>query len=80
VGAGPAEVLGVFWDLALRNAVVCTHGETIRGLLEQLAADGLTVTDPLDWPKGSTWLLQRDDRRQVLGRLLAPLELELAEP
>jgi 8-oxo-dGTP diphosphatase len=34
VGAGPAEVLGVFWDLALRNAVLCTHGETIGGLLE----------------------------------------------
>ena len=70
----------MFWDLALRKAVLCTHGETIGGLLEQLAADGLTATDPLDWPKGSTWLLQRTDRRQVFGRLLAPLELELAEP
>jgi 8-oxo-dGTP diphosphatase len=80
VGAGPVEVLEVFWDLALRNTVLCTHGETIGRLMEQLAADGLTVTDPLDWPKGSTWLLQRTDRRQVLGRLLAPLELALAEP
>jgi 8-oxo-dGTP diphosphatase len=80
VGATPAEVLSLFWDPALRNAVLCTHGETIGGLLEQLAADGLMATDPLDWPKGSTWLLQRTDRRQVLGRLLGPLELELAEP
>jgi broad specificity phosphatase PhoE len=79
VEASPAEVLGVFWDPALRNAVLCTHGETIGGLLGRLAADGLTATDPLDWPKGSTWLLQRTgDHRQVLGRLLAPLEL--AEP
>ena len=54
-------------------------GEGI-GLLMQLIADTLVAEDPLDWPKGSTWLLQRDDRRQVLGRLLAPLELELAEP
>ena len=80
VGAGLVEVLEVFWDLALRNTVLCTHGETMGRLMEQLAADGLTVTDPLDWPKGSTWLLQRTDRRQVLGRLLAPLELALAEP
>jgi 8-oxo-dGTP diphosphatase len=80
VGATPAEVLAVFWNLGLHNAVLCTHGETIGGLLERLAADGLMVTDPLDWPKGSTWLLQRTDRRQVLGRLLGPLELELAEP
>ena len=80
VEASPAAVLDVFWDRTLRNAVLCTHGETIGALLERLAAQGLTVTDPLDWPKGSTWLLQRTDGRQVLGRLLAPLELEPAEP
>jgi hypothetical protein len=33
------------------------------------------VEDPLDWPKGSTWLLERTDHRQVRGRLLAPLVL-----
>ena len=60
--------------------MLCTHGEGIGLLLTRLIADALVVKDPLDWPKGSTWLLQRDDRRQVLGRLLAPLELELAEP
>ena len=81
VEASPADMLGVFWDRTLRNTVLCTHGEAIGTLLRQLAADGLTVTDPLDWPKGSTWLLQRTgDRREVLGRLLAPLELALAEP
>jgi hypothetical protein len=81
VEASPADVLGLFWDRTLRKTVLCTHGETIGELLRRLAADGLTVTDPLDWPKGSTWLLQRtDDRREVLGRLLAPLALALAEP
>jgi 8-oxo-dGTP diphosphatase len=81
VEASPADVLGVFWDRTLRNTVLCTHGKAIGGLLRRLAADGLTATDPLDWPKGSTWLLQRiDDGREVLGRLLAPLELALAEP
>jgi hypothetical protein len=34
------------------------------------------VEDPLDWAKGSTWLVQRTDRGQVYGRLLAPLALE----
>ena len=61
----------------LRHAVLCSHGETIGQLLTQLQADGLVVEDPLDWPKGSTWLLQRTDHRQVRGRLLAPLQLEL---
>jgi hypothetical protein len=58
--------------------VLCAHGETIGQLLTELVAEGLVVEDPLDWPKGSTWLLQRaDDRRQVRGRLLAPLMLSV---
>jgi hypothetical protein len=66
----------------LRNAVLC-HGETIGRLLTELVAEGLVLEDRLDWPKGSTWLLQRTDQGQVYGRLLAPLALEglhLAEP
>jgi hypothetical protein len=75
VDAGPDQVRAVFWDRALRNAVLCTHGEVIGRLLAELVAEGLVTEDPLDWPKGSTWLLQRTDQRQVYGRLLAPLAL-----
>jgi hypothetical protein len=49
-------------------------------LLAELVVEGLVVESvlegPLDWPKGSTWLLQRTEQRQVYGRLLAPLALE----
>jgi broad specificity phosphatase PhoE len=71
--ASPAQLLALFWDLELRNAVLCTHGEGIGLLLTRLLTDTLLVEDPLDWPKGSTWLLERTDRRQVRGRFLAPL-------
>ena len=83
VDTSPADLQAMFWDLELRSSVLCTHGETIRSLLTELLADTLVVEDPLDWPKGSTWLLQRTDQGQVYGRLLAPLALEglhLAEP
>jgi phosphohistidine phosphatase SixA len=70
-----AQLLALFWDLELRDSVLCTHGEGIGLLLTRLIADALVVDDPLDWPKGSTWLLQRTDHRQVRGRLLAPLVL-----
>jgi hypothetical protein len=53
------------------------------GHVTELVAEGLVLEHPLDWPKGSTCLLQRTDQRQVYGRLLAPLALEglhLAEP
>jgi phosphohistidine phosphatase SixA len=77
VEADLAPVLEVFWDRTLRNAVLCTHGETIGRLLMQLAADGMVVEDPLHWPKGSAWLLQRTKgRRRVRGRFLAPLLLD----
>lgn len=75
VDTTPAQLLTLFWDLELQNSVLCTHGEGIGLLLTRLIADVLLVEDPLDWPKGSTWLLQRTHNRQVRGRLLAPLVL-----
>jgi hypothetical protein len=74
--AGPTQLRALFWDRGLRNVVLCTHGEVIGRLLAELVAEGLVAEDPLDWPKGSTWLVQRTDRGQVYGRLLAPLALE----
>jgi broad specificity phosphatase PhoE len=76
VDTGPTQLRAVFWDRGLGNVVLCTHGEMIGWLLTQLVADGLVVEDRLDWPMGSTWLLQRTDPGQVYGRLLAPLALE----
>jgi phosphohistidine phosphatase SixA len=70
-----AQLLVLFWDLELRNTVLCTHGEGIGLLLTRLIADALMADDPLDWPKGSTWLLERVNRRQVRGRFLSPLVL-----
>jgi phosphohistidine phosphatase SixA len=77
VDAGAADLLGLFWDLELRSSVLCTHGEGIGRLLTRLLAGQLVTDDPLDWPKGSTWLLERSRSldRQVRGRLLAPLTL-----
>jgi phosphohistidine phosphatase SixA len=76
VEASAAEVLEVFWDRELRDTVLCTHGETIGRLLEQLVTDGLVLAGPAQWPKGSTWLLQRNGQRQVRARYLPPLALD----
>jgi broad specificity phosphatase PhoE len=75
VDASLAQLLGLLRDGELRNAALCTHGEMIGALLAHLVAEGLSVEEPLRWPKGSTWLLQRVDRRPVRGRFLAPLAL-----
>jgi phosphohistidine phosphatase SixA len=76
VDAHSTEILALFWDRRLANAVLCTHGETIGQLFAQLAADGLVAPEPLHWPKGSTWLLHRTDWRQVHTRYLSPLALD----
>ena len=75
VDAGPAQLRSVLWDWRLRDAVLCTHGETIAQLFTQLAMDGMAVAAPLHWPKGSTWLLRRT-QRQVHARYLGPLALD----
>jgi 8-oxo-dGTP diphosphatase len=80
VDASPAQLLDLFWDLELRRSVLCTHGEGIGLLLTRLLAGALLAEDPLDWPKGSTWLLERVDRRQVRGRFLAPLVHDQLQP
>jgi hypothetical protein len=47
-------------------------------LVVRHAENKLVVGDPLDWPKGSTWLLERTHRRPVRGRFLAPLAINAA--
>jgi phosphohistidine phosphatase SixA len=76
VDGGPSEILELFWDRRLGNAVLCTHGEMIGRLFARLAGQGLVALAPLVWPKGSAWLLQRTDWRQVHARYLSPLALE----
>lgn len=74
VDAGPSQVRALLEDRGLRNVVLCTHGETIGQLFTQLAVDGLERSGPLEWPKGSTWVLQHT-RLRVHARYLPPLAL-----
>jgi hypothetical protein len=75
VHASPAQVRAVFFDRGLHNAVLCTHGETISRLFEQLTLDGLRAEEPLHWPKGSIWLLWHT-KRDIRARFLPPLALD----
>jgi 8-oxo-dGTP diphosphatase len=74
-GTGPG-VLELLTSPALRDAVLCTHGEVIRKVFDELQAAGIELTDPPRWPKGSTWLLELDGRRSWKGSYLEPLAVE----
>jgi phosphohistidine phosphatase SixA len=75
VDADLARVLDLLEDPRLQDAVVCTHGEVIGQVLTRLVADGLAVDQPLQWPKGSTWLLDGANGRLTHARYLPPLVL-----
>ena len=73
-GTGPG-VLELLTSPALQHAVLCTHGEVIGKVFDELQAAGIELTDPPRWPKGSTWLLEDAGGRFRFGRYLPPLPL-----
>ena len=70
------EVLELLTAPALKDAVLCTHGEIIGMVFDELQAAGIELTDPLRWPKGSTWVLELDGRRSWKGSYLGPVAVE----
>jgi broad specificity phosphatase PhoE len=77
-GTGPG-VLELLIDPALDRAVLCTHGEVIGKVFDELEPAGIELSDPPRWPKGSTWILQLDGGQGWKGTYLAPLATEPAE-
>jgi 8-oxo-dGTP diphosphatase len=76
-GSG-AGVLALLEDAALDQAVLCTHGEVIGRVFEELEAAGIELPDRPRWPKGSTWVLDRAGARGWKGSYLQPLAIEPA--
>jgi broad specificity phosphatase PhoE len=74
-GTGP-EVLELLTSPALQHAVLCTHGEVIGNVFDELQAAGIELTDPPRWPKGSIWILEPAGRRSWKGSFLEPLAVE----
>jgi 8-oxo-dGTP diphosphatase len=76
-GTGPG-VVELLTDRALERAVLCTHGEVIGMVLDELQLAGIELSDPPRWPKGSTWILQLDGGQGWKGTYLEPLAIEPA--
>ena len=74
-GAGVLELLV---DPALEDAVLCTHGEIIGKVFEELQEAGIELSDPPRWPKGCTWVLQLQGGHGWQGTYLEPLAIESA--
>jgi phosphohistidine phosphatase SixA len=73
VDATADGVLELLADPAIRHAVLCTHGELIGQVFDKLLADGLDLPGRPRWPKGSTWVLDRDGGHVAEASYLEPL-------
>jgi 8-oxo-dGTP diphosphatase len=71
-----ARVLELLAEPGLDQVVLCTHGEIIGEVFEELQRAGIELSDPLRWPKGSTWVLQSHDGQRWKGTFLEPVVVE----
>jgi 8-oxo-dGTP diphosphatase len=55
------QAVKLIHELAGTNAALCTHGDVIPTVLQSLEAEGVQIVSPLEWRKGSTWVLHTDD-------------------
>ena len=75
VDADPTDLVALLLDPAVAEAVVCSHGELIGAALVRLVGDR-SEGDSLNWPKGSTWVLEVTEGRLEDTRYLPPLRLQ----
>lgn len=71
-GARAADALALASELRGSPAVLCSHGDVIPDLLEQLVAAGTKLKGELRWQKASTWVLTWDGKHITKGRYLPP--------
>jgi phosphohistidine phosphatase SixA len=75
VHADPAELLELLHDPANSESLLCTHGELIGAILTHLAVNDLHDIGDVQWPKGSTWILEFEDGGLSRAHYLPPLRL-----
>ncbi len=71
-GASVDDFFGLVRKLKGEAAVLCSHGDVITGVIEQLASKGVPLSGGLAWKKGSVWELDVVKGRIVSGSYQPP--------
>jgi phosphohistidine phosphatase SixA len=71
-GHSGAEVLELMRGIGPAGGALCSHGDVIGLVLEQLVDGGLIERRGMLFPKGSTWLLELEGDRVIRARYIAP--------
>lgn len=72
-GARPKEVADLVKKLAGTSAVLSSQGDVIGDYIGSLARKGIEIDGPLEWKKGSIWVLETRQGRVVEARYVPPL-------
>ena len=65
---GALDLLGDVED----GAVLCSHGDVIPATINALVRRGMEVQTPVDWRKGTVWVLKRKGDRITKGKVWPP--------
>lgn len=69
-GAGLMGVRRFIEDPALDDVLLCTHGDVIQELVEELIRRGILNAAQLLMDKGSTWVVEAEDGSPVSARYI----------
>ena len=54
------------------TAALCSHGDIIPDMIQTLAREGMVITGPRGWAKGSTWQLNTRGADITEAKFLGP--------
>jgi 8-oxo-dGTP diphosphatase len=69
-GAGLRGAYRFIENIDLDDAVLCTHGDVIQELIEDLIRRRIVKAAQLELDKGSTWVIEADDGTPVSARYI----------
>jgi len=75
-GAPLEKTMARIATLGDQPALVCTHGDLVRGILAALHVDRIHDSTPLGCEKGAMWLLEGPGDRVVRATYVPPLEAD----
>jgi 8-oxo-dGTP diphosphatase len=54
------------------GTVMCSHGDVIPAVIQQLEKSGTSIRTPTDWRKASVWVLKRNKKGNIVHATVWP--------
>jgi hypothetical protein len=51
---------------------MCSHGDVIPAVIQQLEKSGTSIRTPADWRKASVWVLKRNKKGNIVHATVWP--------